>query len=129
MTLLTVDEVVALHKKLVSATGGSHGIRDIGLVESAIYSAIQTFDETEVYPTLEEKAARLAFSLTKNHGFIDGNKRIGVFVMLMTLRLNGIELDYSQNDLIKLGLGIADGTLGYEQILEWILAHKQTQIL
>lgn len=84
MILLTVDEIIGLHEKLVDATGGSAGLRDRGLLESAVYSADASFDDIALYPTVEEKAARLAYSLIHNHAFADGNKRIGVLAMLMT---------------------------------------------
>ena len=76
------------------------------------------------YPTVEEKAARFMFSLTNNHAFVDGNKRIGVLAMLMTLRLNNVKLRYTQAELISLGLAVADGSKDYEKILAWITAHK-----
>ena len=92
MILLTVDEMIELHQKLVDATGGSAGLRDRGLLESAVYSVDASFDDIERYPTVEEKAARLAYSLIHNHAFVDGNKRIGVLAMLMTLKCTGIKL-------------------------------------
>ncbi len=125
MTLLTFDEIINIHSKLIAKTGGHDRIRDIGLLESAIASANNSFDDVEQYPSIEEKAARLAFSIVSNHAFIDGNKRIGVLVMLMTLRLNNVELDFSQSELVKLGLSIADGSCKYECILEWILEHRK----
>ncbi len=129
MMLLTVDEIIALQKKVIAKTGGSYGLRDRGLLEFAVYSADSAFGDVEVYPSLEEKAARLAFAITGNHAFVDGNKRIGMLVMLMTLRLNGLSLTYTQAELIALGLGTADGTLGYEEILTWITGHLDTKIL
>ena len=76
MILLTVEEVMALHKKLIERTGGSDGLRDQSLLESAVYSAMTGFEGSEAYPTVQEKAARLMFALTNNHAFVDGNKRI-----------------------------------------------------
>lgn len=124
MILLTVEEVIELHDKLIERTGGSHGLRDKSLLESAIYSAMSGFADSEAYPSVEEKAARLMFSLTNNHAFIDGNKRIGVFTMLMTLQLNNIKVNYTQSELISLGLSVAAGTTDYNQILDWIINHK-----
>ena len=123
MILLTVDEVTRLHTKLTARTGGSDGLRDQGLLESAICSAQTSFGGEEIYPSCEEKAARLMFALVSNHAFVDGNKRIGVLVMLMTLRLNGISLQYTQSELIELGLSAASGSATYEQIRSWISAH------
>ena len=125
MILLTKDEIIKIHQKLIDRTGGSQGLRDEGLLESAIYSAEMQYEDVEQYPTAEEKAARLCFSLTNNHAFVDGNKRIGVVVLLMTLRLNNISLAYSQSELFRLGLSVAKGESGYESILTWINEHKE----
>lgn len=120
MILLTVEEVITLHNKLIERTGGSDGLRDQSLLESAVYSAMTGFEGSEAYPTVQEKAARLMFALTNNHAFVDGNKRIGVFVMLMTLQLNNVKIKYTQTELISLGLSVAEGTTGYDEILTWI---------
>ena len=125
MIILTLNEIVSIHSKLINKTGGLDGVRDIGLVESAVASVNNSFDNVKQYPTIEEKAARFAFSIVSNHAFIDGNKRIGVFVMLMTLKLNKIEIVFSQVELITLGLSIADGTFKYDEILYWIKEHKK----
>lgn len=124
MILLTTDEIIELHKKLIERTGGSHGLRDRNLLESAIYSAQAVFDGEEAYPTSEEKAARLCYSITNNHAFVDGNKRIGVFTMLMTLKLNSVKISYTQAELINLGLSVANSRLDYEAVLQWITEHK-----
>ena len=123
MILLTVDEIIGLHAKLIAKTGGSDGLRDLGLLESAVYSAQTSFGDEEVYPNVVQKAARLMYALVSNHAFVDGNKRIGVFAMLMTLRLNDIALHYTQSELIHLGLSAASGTAKYEDILAWIQEH------
>lgn len=123
MILLTTDEVLLLHEKLTAATGGSPELRDMGLLESAVQSVDAGFGDVERYPTIEEKAARLAYALVSNHAFVDGNKRVGVLAMLVTLRLNGIELRYSQQELIALGLGLAKGKLLTEDVVEWIARH------
>ena len=125
MILLTVEEIISLHEKLISRSGGSLGIRDIGLLESAVYSAVANYEGFDVYPSIEEKAARLMFALANNHAFIDGNKRIAVFVMLMTLQLNDIKISYTQKELIWLGLSVASGKTNYDEILSWIKEHKQ----
>ena len=124
MILLTIPEIQMLHSKLIQKTGGTDGLRDQGLLESAVYSTDVSFGDVEKYPTTEEKAARLAYALICNHAFIDGNKRIGILVMLTTLKLNRIILSYTQQELIELGLSVASGTSGYEEILKWIQNHK-----
>ena len=88
MILLTVTEIIGLHSKLIAKTGGLDGIRDIGFLESAVFTTNNSFEGIEQYPTIEEKAARLAYGLVSNHAFVDGNKRIGVLILLMTLKLN-----------------------------------------
>jgi death-on-curing protein len=125
MIILTVSEVAALHEKLIEATGGSFGVRDAGLLESAVLNCYQTFGDDELYPGIEEKAARTAFGICKNHPFIDGNKRAAVTTMLVLLRVNNIELSYTQRELIALGLGIAGGEIAYENILDWIHTHMK----
>lgn len=124
MILLTVEEIIALHHKLIQRTGGSMGLRARGLLESAVYSAESGFEDCEAYPSIEENAARLMFSLTNNHAFVDGNKRIGVFTMLMTLQLNDVVIRYTQDELISLSLSVAEGTTDYIGILNWITEHK-----
>ena len=124
MITLTVSEILRLHQMLLDATGGLSGTRDLGLLESAVYSANQVFGEEEAYPTVEQRAARLAYAITQNHPFADGNKRIGMLVMLMTLRLNHVQIQYTQAELIQLGLSVADNSYRYEDILAWINNHK-----
>ena len=124
MITLIVSEILRLHQKLLDATGGLSGTRDLGLLESAVYSANQVFGEEEAYPTVEQRAARLAYAITQNHPFVDGNKRIGMLVMLMTLRLNHVQIQYTQAELIQLGLSVADNSYRYEDILAWINNHK-----
>ena len=118
------DKVLLLHQLMAEATGGDVGIRDEALLESAIENAYATFDEAELYPTKEEKAARLGFSLIANHAFVDGNKRIGIYVMLSFLELNGIRIEAENDEVAALGLAAADGSAGYEDILAWIHAHR-----
>ena len=124
MILLTVDEIIMLHSKLLKATGGLPGLRDRGLLESAVLGINAGFENVEQYPTVEEKAARLAYALITNHAFVDGNKRVGILAMLTTLKLNGVMLRYTQQELIDLGLAAASGTIGYGKILEWIWRHE-----
>ena len=124
MILLTIPEVQMLHAKLIQKTGGMDGLLDKGLLESAVYSADISFGDVEKYPSTEEKAARLAYALICNHAFLDGNKRIGILVMLTTLKLNQIPLSYTQKELIELGFAVASGISGYEDILKWIQNHK-----
>lgn len=109
---------------MAEATGGSSGVRDNALLESAIESAFATFDGVELYPSKEEKAAKLGFSLISNHAFVDGNKRIGMYIMLSFLDINGIKIDATNEDVVSLGLSIADGSAKYNEIPDWIVSHK-----
>ena len=107
-----------LFTQLISETGGLDGIRDDSLLESALNAPFQSFDGIDVFPSIQQKAARLAFGLIKNHAFIDGNKRIGVHTMLVFLALNKIELDYTQDELSDTVLKIAAGQLDFEELLQ-----------
>ena len=125
MKSLTADALVALHRLLTDTSGGSHGLRDRGLLESAAASPYQVFGGVEAYPTLAEKAARLCYALVANHSFVDGNKRIGVLAMLTLLELNGEPIRPSDDALVALGLGAAAGELSYADILAFIKTHRQ----
>lgn len=124
MILLTTNEIIEVHSKLIAKTGGLEGVKDFGLLDSANASAMNCYDNIEQYPTIEQKAARLAYAIISNHAFIDGNKRIGILVMLLTLKLNEYFIVYNQNELIVLGLSIADGSFKYIEIYKWIIEHK-----
>lgn len=125
MKLITIDQLLIYHQKIMKVTGGADGVRDQGLLESALGKAEQTFDGEELYPGLTRKVSFVTFSLIKNHGFVDGNKRIGVAVMLLLLRLNGYFIRYSQDELVQLGLGTAEGKLNEKDIEEWIIRHRE----
>ena len=125
MIRLSAEQVKLLHNDLIAETGGLGGVRDEGLLDSALNLPFQTFDGQALYPSVQQKASRLCFSLINNHPFVDGNKRIGVHTMLVFLVLNGIDLVYTQSELISFGLSVADGSMTYEQILRWIMEHQQ----
>ena len=118
-------KVLLLHQIIAESTGGSVGVRDEALLESALEGAFSGFGGKEFYPSKEEKGARLGYCLISNHVFVDGNKRIGVYVMLTFLEVNGIKLDYTDEDLIQIGLSVADGSMTYEALLGWIIEHKR----
>jgi death-on-curing protein len=115
------DKVLLLHQLMANETGGAVGIRDLGLLDSALEGAYQTFGGAELYPTKQEKAARIGFSLVSNHAFIDGNKRIGMYVMLTFLEVNGIRLSATNEEVARVGLALASGSMKYEQLLDWVL--------
>ena len=124
MKTLTKRQILLLHQQLIDAAGGAAGIRDEGLLESALHAPFQEYQSAALYPTIQQKAARLGFGLVMNHPFVDGNKRIGAHAMLVLLALNGIELAYSQQELSDLFLALAAGSAGYDQLLNWILNHQ-----
>jgi len=125
MKKLDTAQVLYLHKLMCSVTGGLSGICDLAGLESAIYHAYASFEGKDLYATIEEKAARQAYGIIRNHPFIDGNKRTGLFVMLVFLELNSIKLNFNQSELVNLGACIADGSINPEQITKWILKHKR----
>jgi death on curing protein len=124
MKNLSVEQILQFHTKIVKATGGSDGIRDLGLIESALKKAEATFDGQELYEGDIKKISVITFALIKNHGFIDGNKRIGVATMLLLLRFNEISVKYEQEELIELGLKTAEGKFREENIQQWIEEHQ-----
>ena len=124
MTKISSEKIKLLHQLMAETTGGSVGVRDEGLLDSAVEGAFATFDGVELYPSKVEKAAKLGYSLVSNHAFVDGNKRIGVYVMISFLELNGVHIDSSDEDVVALGLGVADGSMTQDDVLQWIEKHK-----
>ncbi len=124
MNRLTEEQVLAIHTQLIAETGGEDGVRDLGLLDSALMLPFQTFEGQELYSSIHQKAARLCHSLITNHPFVDGNKRAGVHLTLVFLAINGVELGYTQPELVSLGLDTAQGKLGAQEILDWILEHE-----
>ena len=117
MIKFSKEKVLLLHKLLAEATGGSIGVRDEGLLDSALESAFSGFGDREFYPAKEEKGARLGYCLITNHAFVDGNKRIGIYVMLSFLEMNGIRIQCTDEEIVEIGLSLADGRMTYEELL------------
>ena len=124
MIRLSKPQILLLHEQLIAETGGSSGLRDEGMLDSALNAPFQSFSGEDVYPSLQQKAARLCFGLVKNHPFVDGNKRIGAHAMLVFLTLNGIELQHSQTELSDVILKLAAGEIESADLLRWILEHQ-----
>ena len=124
MIRLSKEKVLVLHELLTEETGGDPNIRDLDLLDSALESAFQTFDGAELYPTKEEKGARIGYALISNHAFVDGNKRIGMLVMMTFLEVNGIRLRPAVEDVVREGLGVASGEMKYDELLAWIYDNK-----
>lgn len=125
MRYLTFSEIVELHRMVIEQSGGSHGVRDAGAVESAVSQPLQTFDGRDLYTSVVEKASALGFFLIANHPFIDGNKRIGHAAMEVTLILNGFELHAEIDNQEEVILGVARGDLSREQFFQWVLQHSR----
>lgn len=124
MKVLSKQQVLVLQQQLIEQAGGTPGVRDEGLLESALSAPFQGFGDAEVYPSLQQKAARLGYGLVKNHPFVDGNKRIGAHAMLVFLALNGVVLQYTQQELSDVVLQVAAGEKEYDDLLDWLLSHQ-----
>ena len=125
MIKFSQEKVLLLHKIITEETGGDPNIRDFALLESALESAFQTFGGEELYPSKEEKGARLGYALISNHAFVDGNKRIGMYIMMVFLEVNGIRIEPSVDDVARVGLAVASGEMKYDDLLEWIIDNKK----
>ena len=124
MSILSLEQVLLMHKQLIEESGGSDEVRDIGLLKSAINNPFQTFGGVELYPSIQEKAARLCFGIVKNHALVDGNKRLGTHVMLVFLWLNGYTLEYQDEEMINIILDLASGKITADQLMSWIIDHQ-----
>ena len=125
MIRFSKDKVLLLHQLLIAETGGANEVRDTGLLDSALEGIYATFDGQDLYPTKEEKGARLGYTLIANHAFVDGNKRIGMYVMLTFLEVNGIRLEATNEEVYHAGISVADGSMTYDGLLEWVREHTE----
>lgn len=116
----TFEQIIAIHFDQIENYGGTHGVRDITLLESAVFRPQSSFGGKELYPTLFNKVAALCHSLIKNHPFIDGNKRTGIVSAIFLLDINGYGLFVSQKELVETSLDIAQNKLDLGQIADWI---------
>lgn len=123
MRYLTLVEILELHRRIIQQSGGTLGIRDLGLLESAIAQPRMTFGGEYLYPTSTEKAAAIGFSIIMNHPFIDGNKRTGHAATETFLILNGLEINAPVDEQEELILNIASGNLSREEFAAWLQAH------
>ena len=124
MIKFSQDKVLLLHQLITEETGGDPNVRDIALLDSALESAFATFGGQELYPTKEEKGARLGYALISNHAFVDGNKRIGMYVLLTFLETNGIKIRPTNEEVARVGLAVAAGEMKYQDLLDWILENE-----
>lgn len=123
MRYLRLHEVLQLYRRIIEQSGGSVGVRDLNALESALAQPRMTFGGEELYPSVVEKAAALAFSLIRNHPFLDGNKRIGHAAMETFLVLNDFEISASPDEQEKVVLQVAAGELGREEFTAWLRNH------
>lgn len=123
MIRLSLADVLKLHERIIEQSGGSLGVRNSEVVESALVQPFATFDGHDLYPTLVDKAAMTGYLLICNHPFVDGNKRIGHAVMETLLVLNGFEISASIDEQEQLILQVADGSQTRERFTEWVNQH------
>jgi len=123
MRYLRLHEVLQIHRWIMEESGGSMGIRDLGALESALAQPRMTFVGEDLYPTVIEKAAVLAFSLIQNHPFTDGNKRVGHAAMETFLVLNGFEIDAPPEEQENIILHVAGRKLSREEFTAWVRNH------
>lgn len=121
--MISVQEVIEIHHILIERFGGAKGIRDRGLLESAVRRPFQTFDGIELYPLPIEKAAAIFESIVCNHPFIDGNKRIAWVLLRLTLLNNSCDVRASENDKYEFVMNAASGKLNFDEIRLWIEQH------
>ena len=123
MKFLTRDQIIMLHDALINEFGGIHGLRDEGMLDSALNAPFQSYGELELFPSIVDKAARLCYGLIHNHPFLDGNKRIGTMAMLIYLDQNNLTLHCEEDELTQIILHIADGSVDNQQLSIWLLKH------
>ena len=125
MKYLKVADVLLLHNFAIDEFGGSHGLRDLGLLESAVMRPQATFDGVDLYPTIYEKAAALVHSLLMNHQFVDGNKRTAMFSVMTFLELNGYIFQAEQKEVVDYALYIENSQPEIEEIAAWLTKHTK----
>lgn len=118
--MITIEQVLIIHSILIEKFGGGSGVRDQGLLESALHRPYSTFDNQELYRSPEEKASSIIESILINHPFIDGNKRTGYTLMRLILLEHGKDIEASEEEKYQFVIGVASGELKYEAILLWI---------
>jgi death on curing protein len=125
MKYLTAKDVLLLHQMQIDEFGGSHGLRDLGLLESAVMRPQASFDGTDLYKTIFEKGAALVYSLLKNHQFVDGNKRTAMFSVMTFLELNGYKFNATKEDIVEYALYIENSKPEIGEISDWLKKHSQ----
>ncbi|GAW30263.1 type II toxin-antitoxin system death-on-curing family toxin [Carboxydocella sp. JDF658] len=124
MKVLNIEQLLFLHFSIIEATGGSHGLRDLGLLKAAVARPWAGFGEVEFYPEIYDKAAVLTHSIINNHPFIDGNKRTGIAAGVLTLKINNINFKVDQEEMVRFVMQIAQGQVDWPQIAKWFRRHS-----
>ncbi|MEK7559595.1 MAG: type II toxin-antitoxin system death-on-curing family toxin [Patescibacteria group bacterium] len=127
MKYLTTPQVLVIHDQMVKRFGGSLGIRDMGLIESAVERPKSTFDGEDLYPDIFLKAAALMHSLLKNHAFVDGNKRTAYSSCGIFLKLNGYKLENMHKKSLEFAMNVENNSLELEKIAEWLKKNSRKQ--
>ncbi len=126
MIWVTVEDVIALHSRVIEKSGGIDGLRDRALLEAAVAAPLQSFGGADFYPSVPEKVARLGYGLASNHAFLDGNKRIGALMVQLILKWNGYDLQLQTGEVADAFIALASGTMNEEQLHNWICEHLKT---
>ena len=124
MKKLSLETVVSMHSELIAQSGGLDGVRDANMLDASVNSPFHTFSGEYLYPTIQAMAAHLAFSLIKNHPFLDGNKRTGILSMMVFLDINGLPVTCTDDELVTLGIGLADSSIAEPKLIDWIISHS-----
>lgn len=123
MRYLSAEQVLFIHARAIDETGGAHGVRDIGLLQSAVARSQATFGGKDLYPDVLSKAAALVESLARNHPFVDGNKRTAIISTGIFLGMNGMRLEASQKELVRFTLNMAVGKVSDSDAIDWLQTH------
>jgi len=123
MKWIELETVLEIHNSVIESTGGSYGVRDKNILESALLSPLATFDGQELYPEIFMKVAVLMFGIANNHPFLDGNKRTAFVVALTIFAVNGYEFEFTQEEVVSFMLSVAKGSSSYQQICKWFRDH------
>ena len=121
--MISLEEVLIIHSEVITVFGGANGIREISALESAISRPFQTFGGGELYPSVIEKAAAIGESIIMNHPFTDGNKRTGYLLMETILRMDGMKIIATDDDLYTFIIKITTGEIRFDEIVKWLQAN------
>lgn len=127
MKYLSTKDVLLLHNMAIDEAGGSHGLRDLGLLESAVVRMQASFGGEDLYPDIFMKAGALVHGLLRNHPFVDGNKRTSMYSAMAFLELNGYRFDARPKEVVNFALKVENEKLSVEQIARWLKGHVKKE--